>query len=284
MIDGEEREFMTGETFKSGNETIYPLSRTFIPAKLSDNPFLTGDPHYRAILQSLPEPLRSQMLNGDFHASAEADPWQVIPTEWVRAAQRRWIERVRPDVPLSAAGLDPARGGRDNMSLSKRYENYFDKLAFWPGAVVKDGPVGAELVHQALGDEVPGVLNVDIGGIGAATFDSLKVMYPVVNPVNSAGGSEYHDSTKKYKMRNVRAEMYWRLRENLDPKNGEECALPPGNEVVADLCSAHYKPSVSGVIIEDKEQIKARLGRSPDKGESIMLANYPSTAKNQIFI
>jgi hypothetical protein len=49
--------------------------------------------------------------------------------------------------------------------------------------------------------------------------------------------------------------------------------LPPGNEIVADLCAAHYKVSAAGVLIEEKDEIKKRLGRSPDKGESILLAN-----------
>ena len=33
-----------------------------------------------ATLQSLPEPLRSQMLYGDFNAGTEDDSMQVIPT------------------------------------------------------------------------------------------------------------------------------------------------------------------------------------------------------------
>ena len=42
-----------------------PQSRTFIPSRISDNPHLMGTGHM-ATLQAMPEPLRSQMLNGDF--------------------------------------------------------------------------------------------------------------------------------------------------------------------------------------------------------------------------
>ncbi len=272
-IDGDEKEFLSGDPVQNSGETVYPRSRTFIPALLSDNVFLSADNRYRAMLQSLPEPLRSQMLYGDFKASAVADPWQVIPTEWVRAAQRRWLERERPDTPLSAVGLDPARGGRDNMSMSRRYDTYFDDLVFWPGAMVPDGPTAAALVGQVLGDEKPGVVNIDIGGIGSSVYDSMRPTYSNVHAINAAGGSEYRDRSGKYKMRNTRAEYYWRMRDALDPEHGGNIALPPGNEVVADLCSAHYSVSAAGVLIEDKEQIKKRIGRSPDKGESILLAN-----------
>ena len=73
------------------------------------------------------------------------------------------------------------------------------------------------------------------------------------------------------------------MRDALDPNGGDDVALPPGNEIVADLCSARYKLTTAGVQVEEKEEIKKRLGRSPDKGESIILSNYTGGA-SQIFI
>jgi hypothetical protein len=273
-VDGQEREFMTGEVIESGGETIYPRSRTFIPARLDDNPFYSQDNRYRSVLQSLPEPLRSQLLKGDFQASAIVDPWQVIPTDWVKQAQRRWLERPRPKTPLTAVGIDPARGGKDNTSMARRYDNWFDEVTAWPGFVTVDGPVTADLIRQTLGDERPGMMNVDVIGVGSSVLDSLKPMYTNVYPVNVAEGSDFRDRSGKLKMRNRRAEIYWRMREALDPINGDDIALPPGNEIVADLCVARYSVSTAGVIIEDKDEIRKRIGRSPDKGESILLAAY----------
>ena len=67
MVDGKEVERPNGDPFEHNGETVTPLSRTFFPARLADNPALarTG---YGAQLQSLPEPLRSQLLFGDFRA------------------------------------------------------------------------------------------------------------------------------------------------------------------------------------------------------------------------
>lgn len=280
-IRGEEREFPGPEPVTEGGETIYPRSRTFIPARLEDNPFYNQDDRYRAVLQSLPEPLRSQLLYGDFKASAQPDPWQVIPAEWVRQAQRRWLERERPAVPLSSVGIDPARGGTDNQSMAKRYDNWFDEVSFWPGSVVQDGPIGAELVRQAIGAEEPGYVNIDVIGIGSSEYDSLKVMFENVNPINAAEASDYRDRSKKLKMRNRRAEYYWRMRDALDPTFGDNIALPPGNDIVADLCSARYTVTVAGVQIESKDAIRERIGRSPDKGESLLLANMPGERKHR---
>ena len=105
MVEGEEMELASGEPFEHGRQMITPKSRTFVPAKVQDNPYLMAT-DYLTVLQGLPEPLRSQLLEGDFQAAAEADPWQCIPTEWVQAAQSRWLQRERPETPLTALGVD----------------------------------------------------------------------------------------------------------------------------------------------------------------------------------
>jgi len=273
VIDGKEKELTSGESFEHGGETIHPRSRTFIPAKLDDNPFYAEDGgRYKSVLQSLPEPLRSQLLDGDFYASATADPFQIIPSEWVRAAQKRWRERERPTTPLTAVGIDPSRGGADKTTLAKRYDNWFDEVKTWEGAIVRDGAILAELARQEIGDEIPSYINMDVGGVGSSGYDHLKVIFENVNPVNFAEASTYRDKSGKLKMRNRRAELYWRMRDALDPLGGEDVALPSDTELLADLCSARYKVSSAGVLVEEKDEIKARIGRSPDAGEAVLLA------------
>lgn len=108
-ISGEDKEVESGEPFYFNGERIQPRSRTFIPARLEDNPILeaTG---YRAALQGLPEPLRSQLLYGDMAVGRDDDEWQVLPTRMVRAAMRRW-KNERPDGRPDAGALDVAMGG-----------------------------------------------------------------------------------------------------------------------------------------------------------------------------
>jgi hypothetical protein len=273
-VDGKEREFPDGNPVTLGEETIYPRSRTFIPAKLDDNPFYSQDNRYRSVLQSLPEPLRSQLLYGDFYASAIPDPFQIIPAAWVRAAQKRWMERERPQTPLTSVGIDPSRGGMDKTGISKRYDNWFDEVISYPGILAKDGPTVTEFVRQAVEGEKPVYMNVDVNGIGSSVYDHMKVMWDMVVPFNGSEASEYRDKSGKLKMRNKRAEMYWRTRDALDPEGGENLALPPDTELLADLCSARYEVSAAGVKVEDKQEIKDRIGRSPDIGEAVMMALF----------
>jgi len=274
-LDGKEKEVDSGESFEYKDEKVYPRSRTFIPALLDDNPFYAEDGgRYKSVLQSLPEPLRSMLLYGDFDASNTPDPFQIIPTEWVRLAQKRWMEREKPTTPLTAVGIDPSRGGADKTALAMRYDNYFDEVKSWAGVMVKDGAIMAELARQIIGKNTPNYINIDVSGIGSSAYDHLKPMYKNVIPFNPAESSEYRDKSKKLKMRNKRAEMYWRMRDALDPNGGDNLALPPDTELLADLCSARYEVSSAGVKVEDKEEIKSRIGRSPDIGEAVMMCNF----------
>ena len=67
--------------------------------------------------------------------------------------------------------------------------------------------------------------------------------------------------------------MWWRFMEALDPEAGQDLALPPGSEVRRQLTAPRCRLTVSGVLIEKKDEIRKRLGRSPDL-EAIVYAFY----------
>ena len=164
------------------DDIITPLSRTFIPSRISDNPYLLGT-GYMAQLQSLPEPLRSQMLKGDFTAGMEDDAMQVIPTAWVEAAMARW---KRPDVlpRMDSMGIDVARGGKDNTLISRRHGWWFDELLAYPGTETPNGPIVAGLVVSAARDGAP--QHIDVIGVGASPYDFLQQAGQNVIGVNVA--------------------------------------------------------------------------------------------------
>lgn len=272
-IDGKDVEVESGQPFEYKGEEIRPLSRTFIPALLGDNPYLR-DTNYRAVLQGLPEPLRSQLLHGLFTASRPDLPYQVIPTEWVKAAQARWRDREPPDAPLTSVGVDPSRGGADTTEIAPRSGNYYHELLSYPGQNVPDGPACAALVIEAVGEDDTAQLNVDVIGIGSSVYDILYAQDYEIAPVNFAVKSIATDKTGRLKMRNVRAEVYWKMREDLDPETGDDIALPPGDELIADLVAPRWSMTATGVLIEPKKVIRKRLGRSPGKGDAVVLANY----------
>lgn len=270
IVDGKEVELEGGKAFAHKGEIIQPKSRTFIPASVEDNPYLleTG---YRAQLQQLPEPMRSKLLYGDFHVGFEDDPYQVIPTAWVLAAQERWRSAPKPDVPLTMLGVDVARGGDDKTVIAARYGNWIAPLSKYPG---KDTPDGPSVVMRILQHIEPSIqaLNVDVIGVGASVFDLLRIQQvPALRGINFAESSRARDRSGKLGMVNKRAEFYWALREALDPERGEGLALPDDRELRADLCAARWKMTTRGVQIEQKDDIKARIGRSPDCADAVAL-------------
>jgi len=269
VLDGTDVEVEDGRAFQHKGETIRPRSRSFIPARLHDNPYLMAT-NYEAVLQGMPEPLRSQMLYGDFEAGTQDDPWQVIPTAWIRAAQARWTPEGKPDGPQDAVGVDVARGGADKTVLSRRYGAWFAPLERHPGKATPDGPAVAALTLAALVDG--GQANVDVIGVGASVYDLLRQQDVNTVAVNFAEGSKEMDRSQTLRFANKRAECYWKLREALDPDKGDELMLPPDNELLADLCSPHWSMRAQGIQVEQKEDIVKRLGRSPDAGDALVLA------------
>ena len=169
---GEDQEVPGPEPVMVGSELMTPKSRTFIPSSVDDNLFLTTT-GYKATLQALPEPLRSQMLRGDFQAGAADPARQTIPTEWVKAAQARWAEKQAKGT-TTAIGFDPARGGIDKSTLARRHGQWFDRLITAPGIVTKDGPTAAAFVVPYVRDGA--CICVDSIGIGSSALDFIKFL------------------------------------------------------------------------------------------------------------
>ena len=276
VVDRVEQERPDGTPFVHEGETITPKSRTFIPARLMDNPHLSATA-YGATLQALPEPLRSQLLYGNFQVGRQDDAWQVIPTAWVKAAQERW--RASPQPPagqaLSCLGVDVAYGGADSTCVAARYGSWFARVKKYQGAVTDSGLKASFLVLRE--HDGKAVIRVDVIGYGAACYEALREkvgrLAVAVNVAEAPQGYEGYDRSRLYKLTNRRTAMYWKLREALDPENGDNLALPPEPELLADLTAPCFEVRASGIVVEPKERLRERIGRSPDMGDAVCLAH-----------
>lgn len=254
-------------------EIIKPESRTFVPSRITDNPFLVST-GYMAQLQALPEPLRSQMLLGDFEAGVGDDPWQVIPTRWVELAQARWRERLRKGELLSM-GVDVARGGKDNTVIANRHkteetEHWYDRLQMHPGKDTPDGHTVAGLVIAQHRDHAP--IHLDVIGVGASPYDVLAKASQPVYGINVAEKATMHDRSGRLTFYNLRSQLWWQMRELLDPDNNMAVCLPPDPELAKELCAPRWELSGMTVKVESREEIIDRVGRSPDRATAVILA------------
>jgi hypothetical protein len=246
-------------------------SRTFIRGLLKDNPYLL-DTNYAATLQSHPEPLRSMLLSGRFDLSTADDPWQVIPSEWIELAQRRWTQDPPAGVQMSCIGVDVAQGGTDETVLAPRHGSWFAPIKAVKGVDTKDGAAVAGLVFATMRDGCEVAVDVG-GGWGADAHGHLKGQNIKSQAVNWVEDSNQTIRGGTLRFLNKRAECWWRLREALDPSGQERVALPPDKTLAADLATPQWRRTPSGLIkIEDKAEIRKRLGRSPDRGDAVVMA------------
>lgn len=272
MIDGKEVEVESGDRFMHGDEEIKPASRTFIFSGLENNPYLK-ETNYKSVLQALPEPLRSIMLLGDFDASIQDDQWQIIPTQWIYDAIERGKKQGVPVVPLSAIGCDPARGGRDTTVLCKRYGDWIAPLIISPGKGTPDGSSVAAIAVSHL--EGNAYINVDVIGIGSSPYDCLIQMDVEAYAINGAIASKKTDRTGKLGISNLRSEMYWMLREMLDPAYNPTLCLPDDPQLVEELAAHRWGLRGYKIAVADKDKVKELIGRSPDRSDALCYALLP---------
>lgn len=257
-----------------GSKKVRPKSRTYIPASVKDNPYYANTDYERE-LDAMPEPHRSILL-GKFKTTFHDAPNQVIPTAWIRFAQERWSPRPPQGVPMCAIGVDCSGGGKDPMILAPRHDGWFAPLISVQG---KDIPVdrigsyssGVIVSHRR--DRALVVVDMG-GGYGQSTYEHCKV-----NDIEvfSYKGSEHTDRRSKDRrlhFTNTRGAALWALREALDPDQpgGSPIALPNDAQLMADLAAPTFEPTTNGIKVESKEDVCARLGRSTDKGDAVMMA------------
>lgn len=214
---------------------------------------------------------------GEFYAGEEDS---VVPLSWVEAAVERWHawhDAGEPQQPgPKTVGVDVARSGTDKTALAIR-----------DGDVVKEIRTFAIADTMATTGRVAGILEsdtertaiVDVIGIGAGVLDRLREMGFKAQAFNAANTSRKRDKTGEMGFTNLRAESWYRVRELLDPSAGSTIALPPDDQLLADLTTPRAAELLSGgkLKIESKDDIRKRIGRSTDRADAVIMALYASS-------
>lgn len=271
-IGGVDVECEGPDPIEVGGEMVKPISRTFIRAKLEDNPDLAAT-NYGSVLAALPDELRPAYKDGKFNANLKDNPSQMIPTSWIKAAMARWTPDGGKDTPMSILSHDVAFGGGDKNVWARRHGYWYDKLIVEKLQGEVDPIVLAARDVAFLRDGAPIVVDMG-GGYGAGVVSHFKQNVEGIKVFGHLGsnGSGARDRSGKFKFANKRAEVYWKFREALEPGLGSPVALPPDPELIADLSAVLWKLGSNGIVCEAKEVMTKRLGRSPDKGDAVVNA------------
>lgn len=262
-------------------KVIRPTSRTYIPAKVSDNPYYAASDYERQ-LDAMPEPYRSLLMGGFTTAFKDKDA-QVIPTAWVLEAQRRWTPKPPPGIPMCAIGVDPSMGGDDDCVLACRYDYWYAPLIKYPGKKIKDGNEISGYVVQARRGNAKVIIDMG-GGYGGVPYVRLRenIGTDAVVGFKGAESSVRRAKDNLLGFVNKRSQVYWQFMEALDPsqEGGSPIALPPDQELVADLTAPCFEITARGIKITPKEDLVQALGRSTNCGDAIVMSWFEG-AKNK---
>jgi hypothetical protein len=254
-------------------DDMMAVSRTFIPATLDDNPiYAAPDSQYRRNILLLDEPFRSALLTGDWYAGLADDANQVIPRAWVRLAFERF--KIISELPaFTGLGADIGQT-HDPTVIALRHGSVISQLVRMKEPdTMKTAQAIADLAKQH-----NGWARVDANGIGAGVCDRVRQLHARTVAHKDSERAEDTDSTGLLEFINKRAWAWWSLREKLDPQKGGAVALVPDAQLEEDLCAQRWEKTGAGAIkVLDKEELKKRLGRSPDAGDAVMMAMIDNT-------
>jgi phage terminase large subunit len=153
-----------------------------------------------------------------------------------------------------------------------------------PNATALGRQVWAQMRDEGVRPEHVGV---DPIGVGAATVNALdeqteKAGLSRVGRCNggakalpalsrAADGAVMDWLTDANRFKNLRAQMYWQLREDL--RTGV-VGLPADRELFRELTLVQFKDEQGVVTIESKDDVRKRLGKSPDRADAVVYWNW----------
>lgn len=228
--------------------------------------------------------LYQNQILGEFAAQHED---VIIPLAWVEAACERgdeWRERLNHGGrkgELTAVGLDIALGGlgNDKPFFAYFYDN--EHVEIEEVKILSKDTALMEIAGHAKGiiDRYQMPLYIDVGGLGAGVYARLieqgKKYRQYVFPYNASAkvSKKIKDESGQFTFQNMRAALWFKGRELLNPETSE-LSLPRDSELIGDLTRTREKPVLSNAVkqVESKNDIRKRIGRSTDKGDSVLQA------------
>ena len=192
----------------------------------------------------------------------------LIDSALVLQARQRELPRAPDSTPL-VLGVDVARGGGDKTRIIDRrgrhYGHGINRSLDCADLMQVAGLVAAEIERLR-----PDRVFIDAtGGYGAAVYDRLKELgyRRLVGAVEFGGRARDPEA-----FANRRAEIWAALRDHLAEPGG--CDLIDDEELHRHICAPGYAFDSSGrLLLERKEEIRKRLGFSPDAGDAAALTH-----------
>lgn len=226
-------------------------------------------------------PSFSYMVLGQYPVQSET---QLISKSWIDAARVRWDLYVakngeRPPAGIRPIlGLDVAEMGVDYNIACLRYGGYVPKFSYlWNGL---DTDMTARKTLQIYRDNNVYIGMIDATGVGSSVAPFMAREGRMDNdPVRTIGvkvaGSPspmIQSSVGEFYM--LRDQLYWAVM--LWLRDDDTAMLPPDQYLIDELSALQYEVDLRGKIrVIDKEKLRKRLKRSPDRADALALTFAP---------
>lgn len=219
--------------------------------------------------------LYANRVLGEFHADDDS----LIPLAWAEAAIARWHTWKAPEADGGGGALAPsaptvvscdvARFGSDRTVIVERVGDVVYKPSYYARSdtMATAGHVAARMTH-------PGHRAiVDVVGLGAGVVDRLREQGFVVAPFHAQNRTDVTDRSGEVRFVDARSAAWYLMRERLDPAYEPTTCLPPDDELLGDLVAPRLLTRSDGRIeVESKDEVRRRIGRSPDAGDAVVMA------------
>jgi len=233
----------------------------FIQALPADNEFINNDEYIKRLKEAWKH--RPELIQAYIYGSWEhlAGFQFLISKEWIKQALKLELQRVK--YPKILISVDPARYGDDETAIYglEETETIHQETLFQKSTM----DISARVVLKANELEADAIA-IDGIGIGAGIVDRCKELTDIsVIDVNSAERCENENDRHIYY--NKRAEMWWKVSEMIADN---KIPLPDDPDLHTQLCSVKYEIKYGRIKVEDKDEIKKRINKSPDKADAFV--------------
>lgn len=210
---------------------------------------------------------------------------KVIPSGWLKTLPILTLVNSH----TLQIGCDVARFGDDRTTIVTRCGSVallakelrkFDNIAI-TDAVKETVKAVIRLLNLPPGFTKRILISIDTtGGLGTGPYDQLKSEGYNVQAVNS---SEKAKNDVMYK--NVRSELWFDVRDRVKEKNVDLSRIDMDirRRLEKELAVPMYKVVGGKKVVEDKSEIKKRLGASPDLADGFNLAFYEGKPKAKFY-
>lgn len=252
-------------------DSVHP-SRRFVQALPADNPHLPKS-YVETLVEAFghrPELLEAYLHGGWDQLEGAAN---VIKSAWLRRA--RTLIPVGSETVRHLVVVDPARFGDDETVVYYLKNTRIEDEKIFGHKPLTDcaGEVGEMANRHKINEHRP-VIVCDEDGLGGGVIDNLRDWGFEVLGIQSASQADHPD-----RYYNKRAEMWWTVglrysRSEILEGVADERKQHLDAELDRQLTTVEYKWRNGKILVQDKEEIKKNLGRSPDRADAKIMGLY----------